>query len=187
MRQGTGSEMLTSRLNQRLSPVLGSWWHTGLSMLIAAESLLFPGKCSAVFKQRCFSIPHHLTLSQDKPLLSHRQDSPSQSREHKSSTCSPSTAVMLRDAQTAQTQPSAVISACSEGSLCSAKELQTCQGFLWQSLGKAQNIPIHFPLSINWPKPPPAARAQQSSWAQGLFLPRILHTITLSALSTNKV
>lgn len=77
--------------------------------------------------------------------------------------------MILRDALAAQTQPSAAISACSEGALCSAKELQTCEGFLWQSLGKSETIPIHFPLSINWPKPPPAAQASAELLGRGII------------------
>lgn len=150
---------------------------------------LFSFQASALLYSSRDAFPFPITSLFPRTILSCHTGRTHQAKagSTKAALCSPSTAVMLRDAQTAQTQPSAVISACSEGSLCSAKELQTCQGFLWQSLGKAQNIPIHFPLSINWPKPFPAAQAQQSSWAQGLFLPRILHTITLSALSTNKV
>lgn len=71
---------------------------------------------------------------------------------------SPITAVILGDASNAQTHH-LLWYVPALRALCSAKELQTQEGFLWQSLGKAQKIPIHFPLSINWPKAPPAAQA----------------------------
>lgn len=77
--------------------------------------------------------------------------------------------MILKDALNAQTQPSAAICARIEGSLCCAKELQTREGFLWQSLGKSENIPIHFPLSINWPKPPSAAQASAELLGRGII------------------
>ena len=63
-----------------------------------------------------------------------------------------------------------------EDSLYAAKELQTREGFLWQGLCKSENIPIHLPLSINWQSHLLQLRPQQSSWAEVLFLSRILHT-----------
>lgn len=74
--------------------------------------------------------------------------------------------MILKEALNAQAEPSVVWI---EDSLYAAKELQTREGFLWQSLCKAENIPIHLPLSLNWPKPPPAAQASAKLLGRGFI------------------
>lgn len=130
-------------------------------MLIAAESLIFPDRYSAVLQQRCFSIPHYLALSQDNPLVTQAGPTLPKHGSRKS--------ISLKSHHSSDFERCLECTDTAICSLCCAKELQTREGFLWQSLGKSENIPIHFPLSINWPKPPPAAQASAELLGRGII------------------
>lgn len=56
--------------------------------------------------------------------------------------------------------------------LYAAKELQTHEGFLWQSPCKSENIPIHLLLSMSWPKAPPAAQASAKLLGKAFLFPQ---------------